>query len=145
MRGRGLGVRRGAGFKRGLCGSKGDTEGPRVSLPNHCVALQGGEKGEVVVVVEGEEGSRTKKRERWKKRRRGGEQTDKHRRPTGKTRIRVQTSTFHTDTTIVLSQIHSLLHVWLRRHDIWNAAVYFLSGFSWRRFTLALRLKLGIY
>lgn len=37
-------------------------------------------KGKVVVVGR-TGGNRTKKRERWKKRRRGGEQTDKHRRP----------------------------------------------------------------
>lgn len=98
----------------------------------------------MVVVVEGEEGSRTKKRERWKKRRRGGEQTDKHRRPTGKTRIRVQTSTFHIGTTIVPPQIHFLLHVWLRKRAIWDAAVYFLSGFCRLHFRLALRPNLGV-
>lgn len=106
--------------------------------------VRGEKKGKVVVVVEGEEGSRTKKRERWKKRRRGGEQTHKHRRPTGKTRIRVQTSTFHTGTTLILSQIHLLRHAWLRMRSIWDAAVYFLSGFSWLHFRLALRLTLGI-
>lgn len=83
---------------------KGTLRAPRVSLPNHCVALQVGEQGEVVLVERGG-GTRTKKRERWKKRRRGGEQTDKHRRPTGKTRIRVQTSTFHIHTTITLSEL----------------------------------------
>lgn len=31
--------------ERGLGGSKGDTEGPRVSLPNHCVALRGKGQG----------------------------------------------------------------------------------------------------
>lgn len=40
--GAGFGCKEGAGFKRGLGGSKGDTEGPCVSLPNHCVALRGG-------------------------------------------------------------------------------------------------------
>lgn len=39
-------------------------------------------------------GGRTKNRERWKKRRRGGEQTDNHRRPQA-TLIRTQTSTCH--------------------------------------------------
>lgn len=31
--------------RTGPRGSKGDTEGPRVSLPNHCVALRGEGQG----------------------------------------------------------------------------------------------------
>lgn len=83
-------------------GSKGDTEGACVSLPNHCVALWG--QADTRRFGGGETRTyrgRTTKRERWKKRRRGGEQTDNHRRPQA-TLIRMQTSTSHIYTTLSL-------------------------------------------
>lgn len=48
----GFGYQEGGGFKRGLGGSKGDTEGPPC-LPSKplCGATGRGEKGKVVVVV----------------------------------------------------------------------------------------------
>lgn len=52
-------------------------------------------------------GGRTKKRERWKKRRRGGEQTDNHRRPQA-TLIRMQTSISHLYNTVFCRKFPSV-------------------------------------